>query len=71
VADTINLEFLAAQQVQILTELRDMRSEMTEMRSEMTEMRDDVRVLTAMAIRQDNRAKRTLDLLQQTIESAR
>jgi type II secretory pathway component PulM len=63
-ADDITLEFLARQQSQIL-------SEMSAMRAEMTEMRDDIRVLTAMAVRQDHRSQRTLDLLHQTIERVR
>ena len=44
--DSITLDFLAAQQQRILDELAAMRSQFTL-------MQDDIRVLTAMAIRQD------------------
>ena len=34
----------------------------------MSEVRDDIRVLKAMAVRQDNQAMRTLDLLHDTLD---
>jgi len=61
--ETITLEFLAAQQRQILDELALVRTELAGMRAEMALMRDDNRVLTAMAMRQDNSSKTMLDLI--------
>ena len=61
--ETITLEFLAAQQRQILDELALVRTELAGMRAEMALMRDDNRVLTAMAMRQDNSTKSMLDLI--------
>ena len=58
-AEEVTLEFIARQQQQVLGELRIMQADLRE-------IRDDVRVLTAMAVRQDNRAPRTLDLLHLT-----
>ena len=63
-ADEVTLDFIAVQQRALLAEMRLMRSEMTE-------IRDDVRVLTSMAIRQDNRAVRMQELLHSTIERVR
>ena len=54
--EAITLEFLAAQQRQIIDELAAMRAQFSI-------MQDDVRVLTAMAIRQDNSTKSMLDLI--------
>ena len=55
--ETITLEFLATQQRQIIDVL-------TAMRAQFGVMQDDIRVLTAMAIRQDNSSKSILDLIQ-------
>ena len=63
-ADEVTLDFIARQQQQVLGELRMMQADIRE-------IRDDVRVFTAMAVRQDNRAERTLDLLHLTIERVR
>ena len=38
------------------------------MRSQFTLMQDDIRVLTAMAIRQDTATRNTLDLLHRTMD---
>jgi hypothetical protein len=59
--DSITLDFLAAQQQRILDELAAMRSQFTL-------MQDDIRVLTAMAIRQDTATRNTLDLLHRTMD---
>jgi hypothetical protein len=59
--DPITLDFLAAQQQRILDELAAMRSQFTL-------MQDDIRVLTAMAIRQDTSTRNTLDLLHRTMD---
>ena len=59
--DSITLDFLAAQQPRILDELAAMRSQFTL-------MQDDIRVLTAMAIRQDTATCNTLDLLHRTMD---
>jgi hypothetical protein len=53
----VTLEFLAAQQRQIIDELAAMRVQFSV-------MQDDIRVLSAMAMRQDNSNKSFLDLLQ-------
>ena len=59
--DSITLDFLVAQQHPILDELAAMRSQFTL-------MQDDIRVLTAMAIRQDTATRNTLDLLHRTMD---
>ncbi len=69
--EAITLEFLAAQQRQILDELAAVRMELAAMRAEMALMRDDNRVLTAMAMRQDNSSKTTLDLIQMITDRLR
>ena len=61
--DPITLEFLAAQQRQMLDELATFRVDMAAFRTQFAALPDDIRVLSAMAIRQDNSAKATLDLL--------
>ncbi len=55
--EVITLEFLAQPQRQIIDELAAMRAQFGV-------MQDDIRVLTAMAIRQDNSNKSILDLIQ-------
>lgn len=70
-AEEVTLDFIGARLVHLVNELREVRGELAAMRSDMSEIRDDVRVLTAMAVRQDNRAMRTLDLLHSTIERVR
>lgn len=59
--DPITLDFLAAQKSRILDELAAMRGQFTLMQGE-------IRVLTAMANRQDTATRNTLDLLHRTIE---
>jgi len=54
--EAVTLEFLATQQHQIVDEL-------TAMRVQFSVMQDDIRVLSAMAIRQDNSTKSFLDLI--------
>lgn len=61
--ETITLDFLAAQQRQLLGEMAAMRDELAHMRGDVADVRDDIRVLTAMAIRQDNSSKAAGDLL--------
>lgn len=60
-SEPITLDFLARQQQRILDELASMRTQFTL-------MQDDIRVLTAMAIRQNTATRNTLDLLHPTME---
>ena len=53
-AETITLEFLAAQQRRTLDELGAIRVEMVGMRTEFVAIRDDITVLTAIVVRQEN-----------------
>jgi hypothetical protein len=53
-AETITLEFLAAQQRRIL-------DEMTSMRAEMASFRDDLKVLTAIVLRHEETLIRILE----------
>jgi hypothetical protein len=62
------LDVLAAQQRKILDELHDildelhdMRTEMRGIRKEIVSFRDDMRVITALVLRQDNAIARLLD----------
>jgi len=57
-ADTNTLEFLGAQQRRILDEMSTFRNEMSLFRSV---VQDDIRVLSAMAVRQDNAIKAVID----------
>ena len=57
-ADTITLEFLGTQQRRILDEMSTFRNEMSLFRGV---VQDDIRVLSAMAQRQDNAIKVTID----------
>jgi hypothetical protein len=54
--EAVTLDFLAKQQRQILDELASMRAQFSV-------MQDDIRVLSAMAMRQDNSTKSMLDLI--------
>ena len=62
-AETITLEFLAAQQRRTLDELAAVRTEMAGMRTEFVSMRDDIMVLTAIVTRQENTLRAVLDQL--------
>jgi uncharacterized coiled-coil protein SlyX len=62
-AETITLEFLAAQQRRTLDELSAIRVEMAGMRTEFVAIRDDITVLTAIVVRQENTIKAILDQL--------
>jgi hypothetical protein len=53
-AETITLEFLAAQQCRIL-------DEMVSMRSEMASIRDDIKVLTTIVLRHEETLIRVLE----------
>ena len=53
-SDDVTLEFIAAQQRHIL-------NEMSLLRTHFGVMQDDIRVLSAMALRQDNTAKALVD----------
>jgi len=59
-AETITLEFLAAQQGRTLDEFR---VEMGGMRTEFVTIRDDITVLTAIVVRQENALKAVVDQL--------
>jgi hypothetical protein len=54
--EVVTLDFLAKQQRQIIDDLAAMRAQFGV-------MQDDIRVLTAMALRQDNSTKSMLDLI--------
>ena len=62
-AETITLEFLAAQQQPVLDELGSVRVEMAAQRTEFVTIRDDITVLTAIVMRQENTLKAILDQL--------
>jgi hypothetical protein len=62
-AETITLEFLAAQQQRVLDELGSVRVEMAAQRTEFVTIRDDITVLTAIVMRQENTLKAILDQL--------
>ncbi len=53
-AETITLEFLAAQQRRTLDELGAIRVGMAAMRTESVTIRDDITVLTAIVVRQED-----------------
>ena len=60
----MTLDFLAKQQRQIIDELAAMRAQFSV-------MQDDIRVLSAMAMRQDNSTKSILDLIHRRAERIR
>jgi uncharacterized coiled-coil protein SlyX len=62
-AETVTLEFLAAQQRRTLDELSAIRVEMAGMQTEFVAIRDDITVLTAIVVRQENTIKSMLDQL--------
>ena len=62
-SDPVTLDFLAAQQRTILDEIAATRTEMATMRGQFSMIQDDIKVLSAIAMRQDNTAKTMLDLL--------
>ena len=61
--ETITLDFLAAQQQRVLDELGAVRVEMAAQRTEFVTIRDDITVLTAIVMRQENTLKAILDQL--------
>jgi hypothetical protein len=61
--ETVTLEFLAAQQQRVLDELGAVRVEMAAQRTEFVTIRDDITVLTAIVMRQENTLKAILDQL--------
>jgi hypothetical protein len=61
--ETVTLEFLAAQQQRVLDELGAVRVEMAAQRTELVTIRDDINVLTAIVMRQENTLKAILDQL--------
>jgi hypothetical protein len=64
--ETVTLEFLAAQQQPVLDELGAVRVEMAAQRTEFVTIRDDITVLTAIVMRQENTLKAILDQLRTT-----
>ena len=62
-ADTVTLEFLAAQQRRLL-------DEMALFRTRFAVVEDDIRVLSAMAIRQDNTSKAVLEHIARLYEQS-
>ena len=62
-AEAITLEFLAAQQRRTLDELAAIRVEMAGMGTEFVTVRDDITVLTAIVVRQENTIKAILGQL--------
>lgn len=63
-SDAVTLEFLAAQQRQLL-------DEMSLFRAKFAIVQDDVRVLSAMAVRQDTTSKAVFDQLERGNEAIR
>jgi hypothetical protein len=61
--ETVTLELLAAQQQRVLDELGAVRVEMAAQRTEFVTIRDDITVLTAIVMRQENTLKAILDQL--------
>jgi hypothetical protein len=61
--EAVTLEFLAAQQQRVLDELGAVRVEMAVQRTEFVTIRDDITVLTAVVMRQENTLKAILDQL--------
>ena len=61
--ENITLEFLAAQQQQVLDDLAGVRVEMAAQRTEFVPIHDDITVLTAIVMRQENTLKAILDQL--------
>ena len=66
---TITLEFLAAQQQRVLNDFGSVRVEMAAQRTEFVTIRDEITVLTAIVMRQENTLKAILDQLR-TITNA-
>jgi hypothetical protein len=62
-AETITLEFLAAQQPRTLDELGAIRVEMAAMPTEFVTIGDGITVLTAIIARQENTLRAVLDQL--------
>jgi methyl-accepting chemotaxis protein len=62
-ADTVTLEFLAAQQRRLL-------DEMALFRTRFAVVEDDIRVLSAMAVRQDNTTKAVLEHIARLYEQS-
>ena len=61
--EIITLEFLSAQQQRVLDELGAIRVEMAAQRTEFVTIRDDITVLTAIVMRQENTLKAILEQL--------
>jgi hypothetical protein len=61
--ETVTLEVLAAQPQRVLDELGAVRVEMAAQRTEFVTIRDDITVLTAIVMRQENTLKAILDQL--------
>jgi len=61
--ENITLEFLAAQQQRVLDELAGVRVEMAAQRTEFVPIHDDITVLTAIVMRQENTLKAVLEQL--------
>jgi hypothetical protein len=66
-AETVNLEFIAAQQRRIFDELTAVRVELAGMRTEFVAVRDDFTVLTAITTRHENTTKAVLEQLRAMI----
>ena len=59
--ETVTLELLSRQQRRILDEMQLLRADVKELRQDNLPIRDDIKVLSAMAIRQDHATKALLD----------
>jgi hypothetical protein len=66
-ADPITLEFLAAQQRRLLDEIVSIRTELTLVRTQQVQTAEDIRVLSAMAMRQDATLRNHTELLHMII----
>ena len=58
---SVTLELLSRQQLRILDEMQLLRADVKELRQDNLLIRDDIKVLSAMAIRQDHATKALLD----------
>jgi hypothetical protein len=62
-AEPITLEFLAAQQRRLLDEMAAIRAELALVRTQQVQTGEDIRVLSAMAMRQDATLRSHTELL--------
>ena len=66
-ADPITLDFLATQQCRVLDEMAALRTELALVRTQQVQTAEDIRVLSAMAMRQDATLRNPTELLHMII----